>query len=56
MMTVRFARLRAERQTSRNIRYGFPQRGRAVSVPGSRITCAVNVLRHVNDHRPMKGF
>lgn len=52
MQTVKLARARATRQTVRNIRHGFPQRGRHVSVPGSVITSAVNLLPWSFDHRP----
>lgn len=38
MQTIKYATRRVQRQTARNIRYGFPQRGRAVTAPGTTIT------------------
>lgn len=52
--TLSAARRRVERQTARNIRYGFPQRGRAVSVPGTAITAMVITLPLSAGHRPWK--
>lgn len=54
MQTIRYARARAERQTTLNRRFGFPQRGRVTSVRGATITAAVNVLFYVPEHKPWR--
>jgi hypothetical protein len=42
--TLRYRRARVVWQTRRNVRFGFPQRGRYASVPGSSITSMGIVL------------
>lgn len=52
MQTIKYAYRRAAVQTRRNIRYGFPQRGRHVHVTDA-IVAAVIVLPLSIDHRPL---
>lgn len=51
--TLRYRRARVAWQTNRNIRYGFPQRGRYASVPGSSITSMAIVLPLTSGHSDM---
>lgn len=55
MQTVKCARRRATVQTARNIRYGFPQRGRHVHVTDV-IAAAVIVLPLSVGHRELPGL
>lgn len=55
MSTIRYARARVARQTQRNHRHGIRYGGRAVSVPGTRITSYALVVSLMEGRSPFRA-
>lgn len=55
MSTIRYARARVARQTRRNHRHGIRYGGRAVSVPGTRITAYALVVPLMEGRPPFRA-